>query len=48
MNKSLKRFLLWFLVACAAALVLCTIYYIFHPEEADAGIVTTINQLDSQ
>ena len=47
MNPSLKRFLLWFLVACAVALTLCVIYYIFHPEEAGAGIVTTLNALDN-
>ncbi|MBD5560122.1 MAG: hypothetical protein HDQ87_07195 [Clostridia bacterium] len=47
MNKTLKRFLLWLLVVCAVTLVLCTIYYIFHPEEADVGIVSTIDSLDN-
>lgn len=48
MNKSAKRFLIWLGVACIAALVLCTVYYIAHPAEADNGIVSTMNQLDSQ
>lgn len=48
MNKSAKRFLIWLFVVCVVALALCTIYYIYHPEEADNGIVATMNELDSQ
>lgn len=48
MNKSVKNFLIWLLVVCVAALVLCTVYYINHPDEADNGIVETMNELDSQ
>lgn len=48
MNKSAKRFLIWLLVACVAALALCTIYYIGHPEEAGNGIIETMNELDNQ
>lgn len=35
------------MIACVAALVLCSVYYIYHPEEADAGIVETMNNLDN-
>lgn len=48
MSKGAKRFLIWLGVACVIALVLCTVYYIANPAEADNGIVTTMNQLDSQ
>lgn len=47
MRKGLKRFLIGLLVACVAALALCTIYYIYHPEEADRGIVSTMDSIDN-
>lgn len=48
MNKGTKKFLIWLGVVCVIALALCTVYYIYNPAEADNGIVTTMNELDSQ
>ena len=43
----MKKIILWICIGCAVALVLCGIYYIQHPEEADAGIVATMDNLDN-